>query len=349
MLDDKKAGQVKESLESCQRPLFFFHDDPDGAASFIQMYRFKGEGKGVIVKTGPRVTADFIRRIQEYGADKIFILDLALVDDEFIEGAKTPIIWIDHHGIEDARGTTYVNPMAWGQNTPPSYMCYQIAGKKDPWLALIGCVSDWFMPPEDLLNSFKAKYPGIIDQDHPNPEDLMFKTRVGDLVNMMAFNLKGKSTDAMSAVKVFCRLDGPMELLDESTPQARWITRRYRTVKAVYDEIRKDALAVLEKHKGPLAHFISHKDRFAVTKDLSNELSYLFPSKVLVIAREKNGELKLSIRSSRNGPAIDKALEKALVGLEAHGGGHEHACGANVKKEDFDKFLDNFREALGFK
>ena len=105
----------------------------------------------------------------------------------------------------------------------------------------------------------------------------MFKTKVGDLVNMMAFNLKGKSTDAMSAVKVFCRLDGPMELLDESSPQARWITRRYRTVKAVYDEIRKDAIVVLEKHKAACPFSISHKDRFAVTKDLLHRVVILVP------------------------------------------------------------------------
>ena len=43
---------------------------------------------------------------------------------------------------------------------------------------------------------------------------------------------------------------------------------------------------------------------------------------------------------------IRTVLEKALEGVQGYGGGHEHACGANVKKEDFDRFIENFKKQL---
>ncbi len=42
----------------------------------------------------------------------------------------------------------------------------------------------------------------------------------------------------------------------------------------------------------------------------------------------------------------DLIIEKALVGISGYGGGHEHACGACVKVEDFNQFIDNFKKEL---
>ena len=67
---------------------------------------------------------------------------------------------------------------------------------------------------------------------------------------------------------------------------------------------------------------------------------------IIILAREKSGEYKMSLRSGRHGPIIDKALEKALIGVDGYGGGHEKACGANVKKADFERFIENFKREL---
>jgi nanoRNase/pAp phosphatase (c-di-AMP/oligoRNAs hydrolase) len=37
---------------------------------------------------------------------------------------------------------------------------------------------------------------------------------------------------------------------------------------------------------------------------------------------------------------------KALEGLEGFGGGHEKACGANIKLKDFDMFVERFGELV---
>ena len=91
-LTDEQVKQIKEELDNCKNPLFFFHDDPDGLCSFLQFYRYKKEGNGVIVKRAtPQVDEQFLPKVKEYSPDKIFILDLAVVDQGFIDGVKVLI------------------------------------------------------------------------------------------------------------------------------------------------------------------------------------------------------------------------------------------------------------------
>ena len=66
--------------------------------------------------------------------------------------------------------------------------------------------------------------------------------------------------------------------------------------------------------------------------------------KLFCLTGEKSGEVKLSLRSKKQ--PILPALKKALQGVEGYGGGHEFACGANIKKYDFDKFIAQIRKQL---
>jgi len=72
-------------------------------------------------------------------------------------------------------------------------------------------------------------------------------------------------------------------------------------------------------------------------------MSY-FTGKIVIVGREKSGEVRLSLRSMKK--VLPPIIEKALVGVEGYGGGHEYACGANVKKEDFKRFIENIREQI---
>ena len=55
----------------------------------------------------------------------------------------------------------------------------------------------------------------------------------------------------------------------------------------------------------------------------------------------------MSLRTGSEGPILNQGvLEKALDGIEGFGGGHEHACGASVPIEDFDKFIKQLRKAI---
>ena len=80
------------------------------------------------------------------------------------------------------------------------------------------------------------------------------------------------------------------------------------------------------------------------TGDLANELLYKYPDKIILVGRKKNDDVRMSIRSRNT--LIPPILEKSLSGLEGYGGGHEYACGANIKEEDFKEFVKRIKNNI---
>ena len=97
MLLDKQVLEIRSAIEKSERPFFLFHDDPDGLASFVMLYKKYGKGHGMAVKSVPRITTFFGEQALRHDADAIFVLDVAMVDQEFIDMVKVPVYWIDHH------------------------------------------------------------------------------------------------------------------------------------------------------------------------------------------------------------------------------------------------------------
>jgi len=102
-----------------------------------------------------------------------------------------------------------------------------------------------------------------------------------------------------------------------------------------YKSLLKESLSAAGD--SPILLFTYPDTKTSFTGDLANELSYRFPDKVIIIAREKSGEMKCSLRTDTHN--IPQALKKALTGLQGYGGGHEHAAGCVVKFDDFPEFL----------
>src|SRR3989338_1006012 len=98
MLTEKQYNQIREELDYCEKPMYFFDDDPDGLSAFLLLYRYKQEGKGIPVKTSPKLSAQFLSKVQEFAPDKIFVVDTPIIEQGFVDGVKVPIIWVDHHG-----------------------------------------------------------------------------------------------------------------------------------------------------------------------------------------------------------------------------------------------------------
>ena len=342
-LSTNQIKQIREHLDNCKNPLFFFDDDQDGLCAFLQLYRYKKEGKGIIVKTTPKLGSVFADKAKEYGPDKVFILDLAVVEQDFIDEMKAPVIWIDHHGPFERHNVKYFNPRIsnWEDNHPTSYMCHQVV-QQDLWIAAIGCVADWFLPP--FLKAFKKEFPDLIDRPYKAPGDIIYNTKLGHLIRIFSFVLKGKTADVMRNIKILSRIESPYEILNQETAQGRFIYRYYEQVNKLYEPLIKDVLKVAAKAEDKLVLFTYKDDKTSFTSDLSNEAIYRFPDKIILIAREKNEEMKCSLRSTK--AVLPPLIEKALVGLEGFGGGHEHACGLNVKSYHFEEFLRRFKEMV---
>lgn len=349
MVSTKYFKKIKEELDHCKNPLFFFDDDPDGLSSFLLLYRYKREGHGCIVKARPKITTQFLKKVEEYHPDKIFILDICDVDQAFLDKVSVPVIWIDHHPCQERNNVIYINPRLHDEEAvPTSYMCYSALEKEmksDQWIAMVGCIGDWFVP--DFKDEFCEKYPLLADPKYATPPEYLFETMLGTLIKIFSFNLKGNHSEAMKSIKILCRVNSPQEILEqeEQTSQAKFLYKKFEKINKHYEALKKGALQEEEKTKDDVfLVYIYEEDKVSLTKDLSNELLYLFPHKVIVLGRKKNGEVKCSLRSTKY--VLPDALANALSPVEGYGGGHDHACGGCIKEKDFDLFLEGLRKGL---
>ena len=104
MLTLKQIEELRTHLKTAENPLFFYDDDPDGICSYLLLKKYVEKGKGVILKASPRLDINLKRKLEEHYPDKIFVLDIPIITQEFIDIAKSPIYWIDHHPPLDLKG-----------------------------------------------------------------------------------------------------------------------------------------------------------------------------------------------------------------------------------------------------
>ncbi len=324
----------------CKNPLFLLHDDPDGLSSFLLLSRYAGKGHAALVRTNPIVDSKFLRKVEEYCPDKVFILDIAVVEQDFVDSAGVPVIWVDHHEPINLKGVVVFNPRIYDPHIyiPATYLCYR-AVMQDLWIAMVGCIGDWFFP--DFSKEFSAQYPDLMDKSISNADDAMFRSKVGTLVRVFSFVLKGKLSDAVKSAKVLMKVKSPYDILMQRTPEGRFLYRRYDYFNSQYQKLL--SAAVLRMGENGLCVF-TYSAQTSFSSDLANELLYMHPDSFVIVGREKDDEVKMSLRSRKT--AVLPKLKKALEGVEGYGGGHEYACGACVKKKDFDRFVEKLRKLL---
>ena len=90
--------------------------------------------------------------------------------------------------------------------------------------------------------------------------------------------------------------------------------------------------------------FFQYGGDLSISADLSNELSYRFPNKVIVVIYVTGFKANISVR----GKKVRELILKSIDGLEdATGGGHEDAVGARIKFGDLEKFRGKLSELAG--
>ena len=338
----EELGSIRTAVQGSARPLIFFHDDADGLSSFLQIYRAIGEGKGVVIKATPMVTAQYLRKVAEYQPDAVFSVDLAMMEQEFADQAKTPIHWIDHHEPQSLRNVHYYNPRVKKPDiyVPASHICYE-ALHQNMWIALVGSVGDWYLPY--YAREFSLKRPGILPGKVSDPETALFGSKIGTLAQMFNFLMKGTVKEAEQAMKILTRINNPEELLEGTTSGGRFLKKRYEKLLESYMSLREKALKIRSREK--ILSFTYSGEKYSFTKDLANELIHRFPKKVIVIGREHEGKLKMSFRSKEH--RLPEAIKNALKVVPGTGGGHEYAAAAIVDKQDYKKFMEAFSKEAG--
>lgn len=340
MITDEDIKKIREHLESSENPLFFFDDDPDGLCSYLLLKRHINRGYGVVVKCSPVLNQKYLRKIEEYSPDKVFVLDKPIMEQDFVDKVHVPIIWIDHHKPSDVKGVKYFNPRLENDkdNRPTSYWCYKV-NEKDLWLAMCGIVGDWYLP--EFTHEFIKAYPGMFGTVK-DPGDALYGTEFGKLTRIFSFLLKGKTSEVMKGVRILEKIETPYEILNQETSKGKYIYKQYEKVANKYDALLKKAKKAVGKSK--LVLFVYPSTKIALTGDLANEMLHLYKDKFIMMGREKEDQVVLSLRSSSI--KIPPILKKALEGLDGYGGGHDLACGCTVAKDDFKEMVSRIKAAL---
>lgn len=341
-LSEKQIQELRQIFGSCVRPVILFDDDPDGLSSFLLIYKHIKEGRGIPVKNAPELGPELAQKVNDYGPDLVFIVDVPIINQEFIDKIKTRMIWIDHHPVIKRHGIECYNPRISepDDNRPTSYWIYK-ALKENLWIAMVGIIGDWHMPEKPILDEFLEKYPDLLSKSIKDPDVALHTSRIGELIRIISFNLKGKTSDVIKSIKVFTRIKDPYEILEQRTSGGKFIYKKYKRLKQKYDELIKQ---VVVKPKDKLVLFVYNSPDYSFSKEISNELIYKHPEKVILVAWEYNDEYKCSLRSRdiKLPPIINKALE----GIPGYGGGHDHAAGACVKIDYFEQFVASIRNQL---
>ena len=340
-LKQQDYDRIRQELDDSVRPLFFFDDDPDGLSSFLQLYNYKQDGKGIVVKASPELGVQYLEKVKEYSPDKIFVLDKPLMEQEFIDGCKCPIIWIDHHTPVKRYGVNYFNPRLYdaSNNVSTSELCYHVV-KGDLWLAAVGIIGDWQL--SEVTKEFSKKYKDLLNPKIKKPDTALFETDIGKIIRIFQFLLKGQTKKVYQRIKILTRIHSPYELLNGTTPKARLLLKEYKPVETAYKELLKQGEECLTKDKFLI--FKYYEDKISMSTDVSNELLHNHPKKIIFVARDRNGYVKGSIRCA----FLDIAamMPEVLNGLDGYGGGHEHACGFSISTDDWDEFINRFKELV---
>jgi len=342
MLTKKQISEIREHLEKAQNPIFFFDNDPDGLCSFLLLQRYIGRGKGVAIKSFPEMNAEYFRKVGELGADYIFILDKPIVSSAFFEEAKSfnmPVVWIDHHDvqIEVPDFVHYYNTSLnrFKKNEPVTYLCYKVTQKKeDLWLAVVGCIFDRYVP--DFYPEFVELYPDLAIKAK-DAFDIFYKSQIGKIAVMLGFALKDRTSNVVKMTKFLTAVKSPYEVLEENGKNHE-MHFRFKQIYRKYQKLLEKAKKLASESK---ILFFRYAGDLSMSADLSNELSYLFPQKIIVVAYITGMKANISVRGKR----VREIILKVIKDIEgATGGGHENAVGCQMKIEDLEKFRKNVEE-----
>ncbi len=343
MLTEKQIKEIREHLDNAQNPLFLFDNDQDGLCSFLVLQRYLGRGKGFPIKGSP-MDKNYFRKIDELEPDYLFILDVPEVSEEFfdkLEKINLPVVWIDHHlyNKKIPEFVCYYNPFCKESKlSSTTDLCYQITKRKeDLWLAVVGSISDKFVP--NYYEDFKEEFPELTI-DSEDAFKIYYGSEIGKVAQILGYGLKDTTTNVIKMLKFLMKSKGPYDVLKES-PKNREMHDSFKKVFKKYMKFLEKAIEM--GNNSDKLVFFEYSSDTSMSSELANHLSYLFPGKFIFVVRIKEGSVNISGR----GKNVKKILENVLEHLEnAKGGGHKDAVGGKIMKQDLQKFKEKIIKYL---
>jgi len=341
MLKDKEVKEIREHLERAQNPVFFYDTDADGLSSFLLLSRWIDRGMGVIARN-PRESAEmYLKKVEELGADYVFVLDTPQITPEFVKGVEEmniPIVIIDHHDVARIDTPFYYNPVhSSGKSEPVSYLCYKITGqKRDLWISALGCISDAYIP--DFFEEFAKDNPELVDSEYKSAFDVRYRCKLGKLIDIFNYGLKDSLTNVVKMSTFLLKINSYTEMLEENSKTHSFLTK-YNEINEIIEKLVSKADNEVQ---GNLL-FFTYGGGMSVSQQLSDRLYYKYPKAIIVVGFRKPGFIRVSMRWSGDIRTIALKIIDQIPG--ATGGGHEHATGAQIPEEHFEKFKEKMIEA----
>ncbi len=346
MLTANQIKEIRVHLEKAQNPLFFFDNDNDGLCSFLLLQRYIDKGKGFPIKTSPELTEDYFRKINELKPDYLFILDQPEVSEGFFKRVREinlPVVWIDHHNIDRKKipkFVNYYNPVfnTEKSNEPVTALCYQISNKKeDRWIAIVGCISDKFVPKYYL--NFKKDFPDL-SVSSEDAFEIYYNSQIGKIATIFCFALMDRTTNVINMLKFLRKVKSPYEVLEDNS-QTHSMHKRFRELYSKYQKLIDKAKKQANTFEKII--FFKYSGDISMSAEISNKLKYLFPEKIIAVAKISGSRVGISIR----GKNIREPVLKVLENFEgATGGGHEAAVGIQISFNNLDRFQEELIKAL---
>jgi len=345
MLTKEQLQEIRDHLNNSQNPVFFFDNDQDGLCSFLLLQKYLGRGKGFPIKTSPALTKDYLRKVEEFNSDYIFILDKPEVSEDFVkevEKKNIPIVWIDHHEILPEKIPDYINyynPLFSKEKSsePVTYICYSITKRReDLWIAIAGCISDNLVP--DFYKDFMRDFPELCKKDD-EAFNIFYGSEIGKIARILGFGLKDKISNVISMVKFLISCKTPYDFLQENSKN-KLMHKRFYEVDKKYKKILEKARKSANSEK---LLFFKYSGDTSMSSDIANALKYAYPNKIVVVLYNKGVKANISARGNN----VKKIILDVIQGLEsATGGGHDNAVGAQIRKEDILEFEKRVRKLI---
>lgn len=187
------------------------------------------------------------------------------------------------------------------------------------------------------MKILKKAYPEFKVKEK-KPFGILYNSPIGKIVMILSFGLKDRTTNVVKMIKFLTGAKGPYDVLEENKKNQSF-HERYNDLNSKYQNILKKSISAEESEKKVL--FFKYGGDFSVSRDLSNELSYKFENKVIVVAYVRGLKANISMR----GENVKDLLSKAIKGLEnARGGGHRNAVGGQIQVKDVEEFKERLEK-----
>ncbi|MBA7634036.1 hypothetical protein ES703_41610 [subsurface metagenome] len=132
--------------------------------------------------------------------------------------------------------------------------------------------------------------------DSKDAFEILYKSQIGKIARIFSFALKDRTTNVINMLRFLIKIKTPYEVLEKNNKNYT-MHDRFSQIDAKYQKLLKKAIA-LEKASGKIL-FFQYSGDLSISSDLSNELSYLFPKKIIVVIYIIGLKANISVRGKK--------------------------------------------------